>query len=237
MAIDSLSITVDEIRTTIKQTFDDKEVSRAQVAYWVITVANRLLGQHTLKRDSGAFLSVYIVSVLQSKDTVLPNIIKGRKYIELPKNIFDWDKDDGIEYIAYYDEDENCEPEYQRKTMTRTTPTEIQWLSTSKYTKPSSNNAYFWRNGDQVNLVGIERVPIKKIEIGLYVTIDPLTKIDLNAPFYFPGELLDVLKRQVTDLARFSFLFDNVDSRTNDGTSDTVSNIPKIQSIQNQQTE
>lgn len=236
MAIDKLGITVDEIRTTIKQTFDDKDVSRAQVAYWVMTVANKLLGQHGLKRESGAFLSVFIVPVITAVQTLLPNIIKGRKYIELPKNIFDWDRDDGIEYMAYYDPDENCEPDYQKKTMTRVSPIEIQWLKANKHTEPSPANSYFWRTGEQIHLVGIERVPVNEIEIGLYVTIDPLTKMDLEAPFMFPGELLSQLKREVTDLARYSFLFP--EDQDNDGASDDPNRpIPKIASVneQNQQ--
>lgn len=234
---DKLSVIVDEIRTTIKQTFDDKVVSRAQVAYWTIIVANQLLGQHNAKRSSGAFLSVYVVPVITSDKNILPNIIKGRKYIELPSAIFDYDQDGGVEYMAYYNPDENCKPEYRIKTIQRTSPSTPQWLELVKPTRPSPDNPYFWRAGDIFPIIGIESVPVKEVEIGIYQTIDPLEKIDINKPFPFPQELMNQLKRQVTDLARFSFLFPA--DRENTGSDETSSQqgkaIPKIVSVNEQQ--
>jgi len=233
---DKLSIIIDEIRTTIKQTFDDKVVSRAQVAYWTIIVANQLLGQHIAKRSSGAFLSVYTVPILTATETKLPNIIKGRKYIELPSAIFDYDMDSGVQYMAYYDPDESCKPQYRRKTILRTTPTEVQWLELNKHTKPSAQSPYFWRSGDIFPIVGIEGVPVKEIEVGIYQTIDPLEKIDINAPFPFPAELLQQLKRLVTDLARFSFLFKGDRDNTGNDEASTPDNkiVPKIVSVNDQ---
>lgn len=235
---DRLRIIVDEISQTIKQTFDDKQVSQAQVAMWVIVVGNKLKGQHLLKRDSGSFLSIFTdVPVKVATKSVLPNLIKGRKYIELPGSIFDFDKDDGIEYIAYYNPDENCSPEAYKKTIQRTSPGEVQWLNLNKQTAPSPKSPYFYLAGSYVYLVGIEAVPIKFAEIGIYMTIDPLEKIDLDAPFPFPQELLETLKRQVTDLARFSFLFksDN-DNDGSDSASDPGSKtVPKISSVNESQ--
>lgn len=204
---DKLKIIVDEIRTTIKQTFDDKVVSRAQVAYWVIIVGNKLLGQHNSKRNSGAFLNVYIVPVKVSKTTQLPNLIKGRKYIELPAAIFDYDMDGGVEFISYYDDSSECKPEYRRKTFHRSSPSKSQWFELNDKTAPSPESPYFERRGDIFSLLGIESVPVKEIEVGIYQTISNLEKIDLNADFFFPQELLSQLKREVTDLARYSFPF------------------------------
>lgn len=236
---DKLKIIVDEIRTTIKQTFDDKDVSRAQVAMWVIIVGNKMLGQHNAKRSSGAFLNIYIVPVIIATQTQLPNIIKGRKYIELPAAIFDIDLDGGVDYMAYYDPDENCLPQYRRKKIQRSTPSGIEWLELNTRTIPSPENPYFWRAGDVFPIVGIESTPVKEIEIGIYQTIDALEKVDLDKEFFFPQELLSDLKRQVTDLARFSFLFNN-DSSNNgsDNTAVQGKQIPKLVSInqdQNQQ--
>lgn len=237
MAIERLRIIADDILVTIKQTFDDKQISQAQVAYWVIIVGNQLLGQHNAKRDSGAFLSTFVdVPVNVATASTNPNIVSGRKYIELPGNIFDYDKDGGIEYIAYYrDEEPECQPDFQRKTITRTTPSELQWQQLNPYTKPSLKNPYWYRTGDIIYIVGLETSPVKFVEIGMYMTIDPLEKIDIDQPFHFPGELLQVLKRQVVDLARFSFLFGNND-RSNDGdNSEEVKTVPKIQSVNDQQ--
>jgi hypothetical protein len=230
MSADRLRVIVDEIAVTIKQTFDDKVVPQSQIAYWTIIVANQLLGQHNIKRDSGAFLSIFTdVPVKASGKTVNPNLIKGRKYIELPGNIFDFDKDGGVEYIAYYNPNENCEPEAYKKTIQRTSPGELQWLKLDANTNPSPETPYWYRAGDYVYLVGIEAVPVKLAEIGIYMTVDPLEKIDLDKPFPFPQELLHVLKRQVTDLARFSFLFPA--DKTNDG-NDSASETPNKQPIQ-----
>lgn len=239
MATDRLRIVVDEILVTIKQTFDDKEVSRAQAAYWTIVVANQLLGKHIANRDSGAFLTVYIVPVLESTVTQSRDIIKGRKYIELPGGIFDYDKDGGVEYVAYYNTDEECDPEFAKKTILRTSPGELQWLRMEEKTAPSAKNPYWYRVGNYIPLVGLEKVPVKEIEIGIYQTIDPLETIDIDQPFHFPQELLHVLKRQVVDLARFSFLFDPQQDRANDGSdnSGNTGNVPKILSVNEQQQE
>jgi len=237
MAIDRLRVTVDEILVTIKQTFDDKQISQAQVAYWVIIVANDLLGKHNAKRDSGAFLTTFVdIPVQVATSSTNPNIVAGRKYVELPGNIFDYDKDGGVEYIAYYrDEQPECQPDFQRKTIQRTSPGELQWLQLHPNTKPSISNPYWYRTGDIIYLVGLETSPVKFIEMGVYMTISPLEKIDIDQPFNFPGELLHVLKRQVTDLARFSFLFGSND-RSNDGdNTEEVKTVPKIQSVNDQQ--
>lgn len=239
MATDKFKIVVDEIRETIRQTFDDKLVSRAQAAYWVIIVGNRLLGQHISKRDSGKHLSIFTsipIEKVASSDN--HNIIKGRKFITLPKNIFDFDKDGGVEYIAYYDPDERCEPEFAKKVFQRTTPSELQLLNLNDMTKPSAKNPYWFLVEDGIiYLVGIEKTPARYAEIGIYATIDPLETIDLDKPFPFPQELLEQVKRQVVDLARYSFLFPGTD-RSNDG-DDTASDtqnktIPKINSVNDQ---
>jgi hypothetical protein len=236
MAADTLRIVTDEILTTIKQTYDDKDVSRAQAAYWTIIVANTMLGQHIAKRDSGAFLTpFYNVPVITSDGTIMP---KGRKYFELPANIFDFDNDDGVEYIVYQNENDECSEELRRKTIHRTSPGELQWLELNKYTQPSPKNPYWYRASEIIRLVGIEAVPIKHVEIGIYMTIDPLEKIDIDAPFHFPQELLESLKRRVVDLARFSFLFNSQTDTVNDGSNTAESsNIPKIASVNDQNTQ
>lgn len=236
MAYTLLRVVVDEILTTIKQTYDDKDVSRAQAAYWTIVTANTMKGQHILKRDSGAFLNVFAdVPVKKATNNSLKNIIKGRKYFELPADIFDFDKDDGVEYIAYYNHDDKCGLQLGRNQITRTSPSELEWLNLSKHTSPSPKNPYWFRVGNIIYLRGIEDVPINFVEIGLYTVIDPLEKIDIDAPFEFPHELLEALKRKVVDLARFSFLFNSQSDTVNDGSSSAESsNIPKIASVNDQ---
>jgi hypothetical protein len=233
MEQDSLRVVVDDIAVTIKQTFDDKEIPKSQIAYWTITVANQLLSQHIDKRDSGAFMRTFTnVPVQIASQGQNPDLVANRKFVELPSLIFDYNKDGGVEYIAYQTPpDENCLPQFARKTIQRTTPSEAQWLYTSKNTTPSPKQPYWYRTGNYIYLLGLETSTVKELEMGIYVTIDPLTKIDIDKPFVFPQELLHVLKRQVTDLARFSFLFGE-DDKSNDGDESSVTtSIPKITSV------
>src|SRR3990167_6270083 len=157
MLSDPLRVHVDETLITIKQTFDDKTVSKAQVAYWYIVAANQLLSQHNLKRDSGAFLSIFpeipIVIPTVSAD---PNIVKDRKYIELPGLIFDYDKDNGIEYLSYVsDGGAGCPPRFTRTKIMRTSPGEAEWLYLNPHTAPSPKNPYFYRVNSLIYFLGI----------------------------------------------------------------------------------
>lgn len=236
MAADRLRIIVDEIHTTIKQTFDDQNITRAQVAYWVICVGNDLLSKHVGKRDSGQFLNIFPVVPIQiASQSSSIDIVKGRKYVELPKNIFDFDKDEGIEYIAYsYDEDPECQPEFTRKVITRTSPEKAAWLYQNEYTKPSPKNPYWYRVNNLIYFLGIEKVPIDNVEMGLFMTIDPLEKVDFDAPFRFPQELMPTLRRFVIEMARYSFFFPQ--DRKNEGNDEGSpgAQIPKIVSVNDQ---
>ena len=43
------------------------------------------------------------------------NIIKDRKYIEMPGLIFDWDKDEAVDYLAYTsDGGPQCPPRFTK---------------------------------------------------------------------------------------------------------------------------
>ena len=214
---------VDDIEKDLKQTFDNSVVRTSQVAYWAIMIGNRLKFQHIGKRDSGAFLSTFAdIPVVKHTTNVNPNEIKDRKHIILPKSIYDYDQDRGISYISYYTEEEadNCPPPFTINTFTRTTTKMSQKLYFSRYEAPSPFNPYFYRIGDHLYFLGIEKVEVKKVEVGIYTTLDPITEIDLDAPFDFPEELIMVLKKQVLDLGRFSLLVPQ--ERINDGTGDVA---------------
>lgn len=227
-----LRILIDDTLETIKQTFDDRNVSRAQVAYWYIIVGNQLLAQHVQKRDSGAFLSTFtdipIVQVAANKN---PDFVKARRFLRLPVDIFDFDKDNGVEYITYTSPGGlECPPKFSEIKFQRTTPSEAEFLNMHPQTKPSAKNPYWFRTGRNIYLLGVEKVNIKTVEMGIYMTIDPVEKIDIDLPFHFPPELLHVLKRQVLDLARFSFFFPS--ERKNEGSdSEDGKQIPKVQSV------
>lgn len=225
-----LRYVVDDISKDLKQVSDDKKIEKSQVAYWVLMVGNRLKSQHIQKRDSGQFLHTYVnVPVEKVAASSNPNTVQGRKRITLPTPVFDFDGDRGIDYIAYWIEDEaDCDipPEFANLTFTRTTPKTAARLYMDEWETPSPGNPYFYRTGQSsVYLLGLEKVNVLAVEIGIYSTFDPLTTIDLDAPFDFPEELLNVLKRQVLDLGRF--VLQVPEERRNDGISTTPSeNVP-----------
>jgi hypothetical protein len=113
----------------------------------------------------------------------------------------------------------------------------MEWLELHPNTKASPKEPYFYRVGNLLYLFGLEKVPVKNIEAGLYLAIEPVTEIDIDAPFDFPEELLSVLKRQVIDLVKFSWFFPQ--DRENSGADESQTgkaNFPKIASV-NQQAE
>jgi hypothetical protein len=209
-----------DIQSDLKQTGDDREITLPKIAFYVLMVGNRIKSQHIEKRDSGAFLHIFAeVPVLTATTNSVPDLVKGRKYFELPKSIYDFHKDQGIAYVSYAKNAE-CDLAYSGIGFNRTKAGRpAERLYYSKYEKPSPKNPYFYRTGNYVGLLGIEHTIVKSLEVGLYSTFDPITSIDIDAPFDFPEELLPVLKKQVLDLGRFVLMVPS--ERTNDGDDGT----------------
>lgn len=163
------------------------------------------------------------VPVSVSND-VGPNLVRYRKYFDLPESIFDFNNDAAINYISYSVDPElpNNLPPLVNVTFTRATPMELENLYKNEYTKPNHKNPYFYRSGNRIYLIGLECVDVKSVEAGLNLCIPPIQKIDLNAPFDFPDELISVLKRQVLDMGRFALLIPK--ERVNDGDDDVKGN-------------
>ena len=236
-----MSVTVrtiaDDILVSLRQTFDDKKIQHSQVAYWIIVMANRLKSQHIAKRDSGAFLSTFTeVPVILPAVNQNKNIVRGRKHFILPSTIYDFNNDRGIDYIAYEsDGSPGCPPKFTKITFSRTTPKKSRVRYMSAYEKPSPKEPYFYRIGDFIYFLGVEQVYVPTVEIGIYMTIDPVTTIDIDAPFDFPDELVSQLKMEVLNLGRFSLLVP--EERRNDGaSSDQAAPTQKLVSVnQNQQ--
>lgn len=229
---DSLKILADDIRKTINQVFDDAKVTRTQVVFWIRIVANDLLGKHIAKRDSGAFVKVFdnIPVLISGSSSSNLSVVKQRKFFQLPKLIFDFDDDGGIDYLAYTsDGSAGCPPRFTQVTFSRTTPKESESLYYHPQTTPSPERPYFYRQENSIYLLGIEKVGVPYLEAGLKVTVDPLQEVNIDEPFRFPAELVDVLKMQVINMARYSFLFPD-DSRKNLGDNDEEK-APGVQKI------
>lgn len=229
---------IDDIAVTLKQTFDDKIIQRSQIAYWVLLVGNTLKAQHIDKRESGAFLSTFTnIPVLSSNTSVDRNLVKDRKYFILPATIYDFDNDQAIEYICYVSNGgPHCPPPFAKQTFNRTSPKVAHRLYMTGYEKPSPANPYFYRIGQYIYCLGIENVDVKYLEIGLNTAFDPLTQIDIDQPFDFPDELMTILRKNVIDLAKYSYVFPQ--ERVNDGeasTADKQLNVPKTVSVNDNQ--
>lgn len=234
MAGTPLRHVVNDIGVDLRQIFDDRRISDAQIAYWTIIVGNNLLSKHIQKRSSGAFLTTFPeVPVLKSQ---LPgkNLVRYRKYFDLPDQIFDFNNDGAIDYISYAVEPElpNENAPLTVVTFTRTTPGALKGLYMNEYTEPSPENPYYYRSKEKIYLVGVECVDTGPLEVGLKLCIPPVTKIVLDDPFDFPEELISVLKRQVLDMGRFALLMPK--ERMNDGDDAVTGNqVPnnKISSV------
>lgn len=214
-----------DIHTMLKQQYDDSDISLVQTSYWCSVTANRLLSQHIEKRDSGAFITVY--NSLQ----VYVESPTGYKYIDLPHNIFDFNRDDGVEYMSYEYTIDDCLPPFTSVRIQRTTPSKSQRLYWTDEEKPTPSNPYFYRIKDKLYLLGLENVASPKIEAGFYQTIDPYPTL-LSDEFPFPDELISVLQRYIFDLGRFVLQMPN--DITNDGSGiQQIGQLPKMNKVVN----
>lgn len=208
---------VNDIAVDLRQIFDDRRISDVQIAYWTIIVANNLRAKHIQKRSSGAFLTTFAEIPVLTSEIPGDNLVRYRKYFDLPECIYDFNNDAAINYITFsvHPELPNSEPPLMNVVFSRTTPAALRALNMNPHTKPDGKNPYFYRSGNRIYLIGVECVNIKNVEIGLYLCIDPVQKIDLDANFDFPAELISILKRQVLDMGRFALLIPK--ERINDG--------------------
>ena len=215
---------VDDIALDLRQIFDDKKIQDAQIAYWAIIVGNRLRAQHIKKRSSGAFLTTFAEIPVQVSDNPGDNLVRYRKYFDLPACIYDFNNDQAIHYISFSVNEELKHelPPLTQVTFARTTPAGLKALYMHPYTKPNTKDPYFYRSGNRVYLLGVECVDIKDVEVGLFLSIPPVTEIDLDAPFDFPEELIFILKKQVVEMGRFVLMVPQ--ERINDGNDSTNPN-------------
>ena len=223
------NLVVHDISTMLKQQYDDKDITLTHVSYWCSVSANRLLSQHIEKRDSGAFLTRY------PQITVSIDTTTGYKYFTLPASIFDFDKDDGIEYLSYDYTVDDCIPPFTSVTFTRTSAAASKRLYWTEEERPTPSNPYFYRIKDKIYLLGVEDISINNVEGALYQTIDPYPTL-LSEDFEFPDELISVLQMHILSLGKFVLQVPT--DITNDGSGlDESPVLPKTQSVNNQITQ
>jgi hypothetical protein len=218
---------------TLKQTVKDREIQPVQMAYWAVVLMNRIKAQHIEKRSSGAFLTTFTsVPVVFPTATATTNVVENRPHFVLPSVIFDFDMDGAVEYIAYTsDGSPGCPPEFTYVRFHRTTPSEAWHLYGDSYMQPGPDNPYWYRTQNIITLLGVEKIPIEAVEVGLYLPVAQVDQIDLDAPVEFPEELIQVLQRQLLDLGRWNLLVPK--DRAADGDFDPSNAVPtnKIASV------
>ena len=219
-----------DIKRDLKQNKDDLEIPDAQGMYWTLMVADRLRMQHIVKRSSGAFVTTFVLDV--ETDVVFTN----RRYVFLPKAIYDIDMDAGIQSLCYYGPS-STSPEFQRIELFRTTPTDSRRRNMSAYQKSTPEHPYFWRENSRLYLDGVHP-DLPKIEAKLLTTLPTLKEVDAenlaDQPLDFPSELMYPLKRAIIDMGRFALALPGeylINDGTNRKQAQTVGEPGKTQSV------
>lgn len=208
-----------DIRTSLKQIYDDADISLALVVYWMHIFGDALKKQHIEKYSSGAFLSIFrSVPVEKDIDTNMPY-----PFITLPQGIYDYDLDRGVDYITYpYSYTEGRKQMVGNVKFTRSNFNALERLNMREEERPSPSNPYFCRAGERIYLIGVERINLMTVEMGLKTTFDVTSAITLDDPFDFPEHLLPLLRRQILEMGRFVLMVP--DNLRNDGTSQDIEN-------------
>ena len=216
---------------------DDSELGLTQVVFWINTLANRIREQHISKLPTGAHLLIFQSVLIE----IEPN--SNRKFFDLPKSVYDFRHERGIDYITYQDITD-CEnpPAFTQKKFGATTLMDSERLYFDSYEEPSATNPYFYRASNRVFLLGLECVDVPKgLEMGLYATIDPnIDGCNLDDEIDLSEKLIPILRQEVLALGRFAFTIPA--EKVNEGADQTSQvaqqeniQIPQVQQAQEQQ--
>lgn len=232
-----------DIEKSLKKTFDDADITLNQILYWVMVVANKIRVQHDAVANSDMFTSTFCpVPVLTDA--------KGRKYIDLPTSIMSLPNNAGVVYMSYNIDDECCKGVSFAQTFFQPINVgEVQHLYLDTYTTPSAKNPYFYRIGDKVNgvdvnrlyLLGLECVDVAELEIAIKSTLDPSSICNLDDDLPVPDELIQDLIMEVLQLGRFVMMIP--EERENTGEDEVqmqnyrTPKVPESQDYSNQNPE
>ena len=217
-----------DLEKSLKKTFDDADITFVQILYWVQVVVNKLRLQQNKITSTDLFTSTYS-NVQVKKDS------KGRKYIDLPTQIMDLQYNGGIVFVAYELEDCECSPpSFAQVPFSETSISRSFHLYLDEYTKPSSKNPFYYRIGDKVDgvsvnrlyLLGLECVDVETLEIGLKGTLDPRSVCNLDEEIPLPDELVLDLIKEVLSLGRYVMLIP--DETINQGSDDSSNRVPAM---------
>lgn len=232
-----------DIHKTLKKNFDDADITLNQVLYWVMVVANKIRVQHDIVVNSDVFTSTF---------SSLPILIdvNGRKYIDLPTSIMSLPNNAGVVYLTYNMDTNCCRGAAFAQTFFQPVNVgEVQHLYLDEYTAPSAKQPYFYRIGDRVDglsvnrlyLVGLECVDVVDLEIAVKTSLNPKDICDLDDELPVPDELIQDLTMEVLQLGRFVMMIP--EERVNQGADNTQmqnyrsAKVPNPQDYSNQSSE
>lgn len=203
--------------TNLKMMFDDSDIRIPQIVWWIQVIANRLRSDDYQANNTGNYLSTYSSVTVQTD-------ANNRQYIDLPVQILSMANERGIHYITYNEETCCCAgPAWAQVTFHDTTPAKAKRLYMDEYEKPSTKNPYFYRIGDKVDGVSVNRIyflgteciKLTDVEICLISELDPSQVCSLDDEIPLSPELVVVLQQELLKLGRFLRLLPS--ERINDG--------------------
>ena len=209
-----------DLQRNFNAAFDDADFTFNQILYWVQVFANKLRVQQNNITNSDLFTSTYSSVPVQIDS-------KGRPYIDLPTQIMDLPNNMGVVYITYNSDTCKCEgPMFAQKWFHGVDMNKVRALYFDEYTKPSPSNPYFYRVGDKVDgvsvnriyLLGIECIKVEDVEIAIKSSLDPTTTCNIDDKIDLPDEMIADLMSQVLQLGRYVMMMP--EESTNDGADD-----------------
>ena len=225
-----------DIEKSLKKTFDDADITLNQILYWVMVVANKIRAQHDSVTKSELFTSTFCPVPIEEDS-------KGRKYIDLPTQVMDLPNNAGIVYMSYNVETNCCSgPAFAQTFFQPVNVGEVQRLYMDEYEKPSAKNPYFYRIGDRINgidvnrvyLLGLECVDITDLEIAIKSTLNPKQICNLDDELPIPEELVQDLIMEVLQLGRFVMMIpEEAENTGEDETQMQNYRAPKVPESQN----
>ena len=219
-----------DLLTSLRKMTDDADIRLFQVIYWLQVVANKIRVDQFLTTDTGLFTSTFSQVTVQTD-------ANGKKYIDLPAQVMDLPNEEGIEMITYCAERCNPHPESQ-VFFQPTTLSKSVILSWNEYTKPSTSNPYFYRVGDKVDgvkvnrlyLLGLDCYDVDCLDIAIRCSLDPKSVCDLDDEIPIPDERIEELTKEVLSLGRFVMMIP--EERINQGTDEGSQQAPPPPSAQ-----
>ncbi len=212
-----------DLLTSLKKMSDDADIRLNQVLYWVAVMANKIRVDQFNKTNTGFFTSTF------SNLPILTDS-SGKKYIDIPAAIMDLSNEKGVEILTYCADECNPYP-FTKVFFQPTTIGESMVLYMDEYTKPSPSNPYFYRVGDKVDnvkvnrlyLLGLECIEVRCLEAALRCSIDPTNICDLDEEVPIPDERIDELINAVLTLGRFVMMIP--EETVNQGSDDARGNV------------